>query len=342
MSESPEIPLVEWLIFAGVVVVSLTADLFGHRRGRSLGRKSAIVWSVVWISLALAFGGWIWLTLGREEAQDYLTAWLIEKSLSIDNLFVFLVIFERLRIAPTDQHRVLFWGILGALVTRAIFIASGAALLSAWHSSVYVLGAFLIYTGLKTLREHASGEQGEGKVMSFVRRHVPFSAGPHGGRFFVVENGRRVATTLMAALVVIEITDVLFAIDSIPAVFSVTSEPFIVYSSNVFAILGMRALYLVLADLLADLRYLRYALSGILVFAGLKMLIGQFVHVPHYVSLLVIAGMLAGAIIPSVVVRRRSRPPHDRPREPGGGGERPGGPGSAFPTEPAGRAAGSA
>jgi TerC family integral membrane protein len=311
---STQIPATAWLIFGGVVVVSLAADLFGHRSGRSLSRRAAIIWSLAWIAVALLFGGWVAWALGRDPAEDFLTAWLIEKSLSIDNLFVFLVIFDRLRIAPADQHRVLFWGIIGAFVTRAMFIASGAALLSAWHGAVYVLGAFLVFTGVKTARDQGDeGGGGEGKVLSFVRRHFRFTSRADGHSFFVVEGGRRVATPLMAALVVIEVTDVLFAIDSIPAVFSVTSQPFIVYSSNVFAILGMRALYLVLADLLSGLKYLRYGLSGILVLAGAKMLASAFIRIPHVVSLLAIVLVLTASIVPSVVERRRRRRRDDRP-----------------------------
>jgi tellurite resistance protein TerC len=304
MSASGEIPYAAWLVFGGVVVMSLGADLFGHRGGRSLSRRAAAIWTVVWISVALLFGGWVALSLGRDSAEDFLTAWLIEKSLSIDNLFVFLVIFDRLRISHADQHRVLFWGIIGAFVTRAVFIASGSALLSAWHGAVYVLGAFLIFTGVKTLRDQGSDE-GEGKVLAFVRRHFRFTSRTDGHRFFVVESGRRVATPLLAALVVIEISDVLFAIDSIPAVFSVTSEPFIVYSSNVFAILGMRALYLVLADLLSGLKYLRYGLSAILVLAGAKMLASAFIPISHLASLLAIVVVLTASIVPSVLERRR-------------------------------------
>ncbi len=307
MTASAEIPFSAWLIFGGVVAVSLAADLFGHRGGRSLSRRAAVIWSLVWISVALLFGGWVAVSLGRDSAEDFLTAWLIEKSLSIDNLFVFLVVFDRLRVAPSDQHRVLFWGILGAFVTRAVFIASGSALLSAWHGAVYLLGAFLIYTGVKTARDQGSGDGEEGKVLSFVRRHFRFTSRTDGHRFFVVEGGRHVATPLLAALAVIEITDVLFAIDSIPAVFSVTSEPFIVYSSNVFAILGMRALYLVLADLLSGLKYLRYGLSGILVLAGAKMIASAYVHIPHALSLLAIVVVLTASIVPSIVERQRRR-----------------------------------
>jgi tellurite resistance protein TerC len=306
MTSSSAIPSYEWLIFGGVVAVSLAADLFGHRGARSLSRRAAIVWSLIWISVALLFCGWVGISVGRDSAEDFLTAWLIEKSLSVDNLFVFLVIFDRLRIPSSDQHRVLFWGIIGALVTRAVFISSGSAILSAWHEAVYFLGAFLIFTGVRTARAHAN-EEGEGKVLSFVRRRFRFTPSLHGRSFFIRQDGRLVATPLFAALVVIEITDVLFAIDSIPAVFSVTSEPFIVYSSNVFAILGMRALYLVLADLLSGLKYLRYGLSAILVLAGAKMLVSGYFHVPHVWSLLAIVLVLTASIVPSVMERRKHR-----------------------------------
>ena len=321
MASAAEISLSDWLVFGGVLAASLTADLLGHRGGSRPSRRVAIVWSVVWILVALLVCGWVALAIGRDSAEDFLTAWLIEKSLSIDNLFVFLLIFDRLRIPPSAQHRVLFWGILGAFVMRAVFIASGAALLSAWHEAVYVLGAFLVYTGIKTARGPGA-EEGEGKILSFVRRRLRFTSKTDGQRFFVKEEGRWVATPLLAALVVIEITDVLFAIDSIPAVFSVTSEPFLVYSSNVFAILGMRALYLVLADLLSGLKYLRYGLAGILVLAGAKMLVSAKFHVPHVVSLLAIVLVLTASIVPSVVERRRRRGdsertggPHASPRE---------------------------
>jgi tellurite resistance protein TerC len=314
MTSSAEIPITAWLVFGAVVAVSLAADLLGHRGGRSISRRAAIVWTLIWVGVALLFAGWVGVTIGRDSAEDFVTAWLIEKSLSVDNLFVFLVVFGTLKIPQVDQHRVLFWGILGAFVTRAAFIASGSALLAAWHGAVYALGAFLIFTGIKTMRA-SGGDEGEGKILSFVKRHLRFTPRADTGRFFVVENGRRFATPMMLALVVIEITDVLFAIDSIPAVFSVSSEPFIVYSSNVFAILGMRALYLVLADLLADLKYLRYGLSGILVLAGAKMVLSKYVHVPHAISLLAIVVALTAAIVPSVVDRRRRR------RSGGGGGE---------------------
>jgi tellurite resistance protein TerC len=305
-----ETPRWAWIVLAAVVVLSLAIDLVAHRGSKGQGRAAAVAWSVVWIALALAFGGWIAVAFGASTAQDYFTAYLVEKTLSIDNLFVFLVVFSRLKIPEAEQHRVLQWGIIGAFVTRGAFIAAGAAILSAWHGVVYFLGAFLVYTGIKTAREQAAGkeETGEGKVFAFARRRLRFTPRLDGHRFLTIENGRRVATPLLLALVVIEVTDVLFAVDSIPAVFAITREPFIVYSSNVFAILGLRALYLVLADLLSDLKYLRYGLAAILVFTGVKMLASNVVHVPPLVSLLVIVAILVAVIVPSLIARgQRSR-----------------------------------
>lgn len=300
-----DVPQWAWLVLAGVVLVSLAVDLLAHRGDRAQGRRWALVWSGVWITLALAFGAWITLQFGLPAGEDYLTAYLIEKSLSVDNLFIFLVVFSRLRIPREEQHRVLQWGIIGAFVTRAACVAGGAALLAAWHGVVYVLGAFLIITGVKTALDRPDDGGEEGGVLKFLRRHLPYTPRLHGHRFLAVEGARRVATPLLLALLVIEVTDVFFAVDSIPAVFSITREPFIVYSSNVFAILGLRALYLVLEDLLSDLKYLRYGLGAILVFAGAKMLTSGFLHVPHSVSLLVVAVTLTAAIVPSVVARQR-------------------------------------
>jgi tellurite resistance protein TerC len=301
------VPTWAWLILAGVMLGGLLVDLLAHRGNRGQGRKSAVLWSLVWIGLSLAFAGWVALQFGYGAAEDFVTAYVLEKSLSIDNLFVFLIIFSRLKIPRAEQHRVLLWGILGAFVTRAAFIAAGAALLSTWHEVVYVLGAVLIYTGIKTARDHANEDEaeGEGKILPFIRRHLPFTPRLDGHRFFTLENGRRVATPLLLALIVVEITDVIFAVDSIPAVFSITEQPFIVYSSNVFAILGLRALYLVLADLLSDLKYLRFGLAAILVLAGAKMLTSHFFQIPHAIALLAVLAILAASIAPSVVAKRR-------------------------------------
>lgn len=303
MADTLDVPFWMWLVFATIVVVSLVLDLVSHRGGHGLTRRSAIAWSIVWIVSALLFAGWVWINMGGTHAQDFVAAYLMEKSLSVDNLFVFMVVFGRLGIPPAEQHRVLFWGILGALVARAVFIASGAALLARWHDAVYVLGAFLIFTAYKTLREDTPNG-GEG-LLRFMQRNTRLTHRLDGHKFFTRENGRRVGTPLLLALVTIEVSDILFAVDSVPAVFAITEQPFIVYSSNVFAILGMRALYLVLSDLLRDLHYLRYGLAAILALAGLKMLLSEVVHIPHIVSLVLIVTILAAAIIPSIRLARR-------------------------------------
>jgi tellurite resistance protein TerC len=280
------VPLWMWAVFAVIVIASLIVDLAYHGHGRATARRAAIAWSVIWISVALAFAAWVGLTLGRDQAEDFLTAYLMEKSLSLDNLFVFLLVFARLRMPSDEQHRVLFWGVLGALAFRAIFIAAGSAALSRWHEITYVLGAILVYTGWKTWRSHGgSASDKDSRIMRALR-------------------ARGIASPFALALITIEITDIMFAVDSVPAVFAITSDPFIVYTSNVFAILGLRALYLVLADLLGRVHYLHHALAAILVLAGAKMLTSDAFHVPHLISLLAIAAILAGAIIASI---RRNR-----------------------------------
>ena len=299
-----EVPFWAWLLFAGIILASLIVDLFTHRGGRGLSRTHAIGWTIAWITAALSFACWVWVQFGSPTALDFVTAYLIEKSLSVDNLFIFLVVFQRLRIPESEQHRVLFWGIVGALVSRGLFIAAGAAVLAVWHDVVYLLGAFLVLTGVKTARARRD-EAEEGWFLPFLRRHLRLTDRLHGHRFFVMEGGRWVGTPLLLALLVIEATDILFAVDSVPAVFAISEEPFIVFSSNVFAILGLRALYLVLADLLKDLQYLHLGLAGILVFAGAKMLGSGLFHLPHVVSLLVIVGLLVGSIVPSLNARRR-------------------------------------
>jgi tellurite resistance protein TerC len=294
-----------WLLFAAIVIVSLAADLWVHRGGRSLSRRRAIAWSVAWVGLALLFAAGVALWFGKDSALEFITAYAIEKSLSLDNLFLFIVIFDRLGIPEAEQHRVLFWGILGAFATRAAFIAAGTALLAAWHPVVYVLGAFLLYTGIKTALERPDAER-EGRILPFLRRRLPLTSRLSGHRFFTVEDGRRVGTPLLLALLAIEFTDVVFAVDSIPAALAVSRAPFIVYSSNVFAVLGLRALYLVIAHALIGLRYLRFGLGGILAFAGCKMLFGDLVPISHAVSLLVIFSCMTVAVVASLVARRRA------------------------------------
>jgi len=292
-----------WLLFGGVVLVSLVVDLLAHRGGHGASRQSAVMWSAIWIVVAFLFAGYVAYELGAAAASDFVSAYLMEKSLSVDNLFVFLLVFSALGIPAAEQHRVLFWGIIGALVARAAFIAGGTALLAGWHDVVYVLGAFLLYTAYKTARSGSLQAEGESKALAFLRRHLPITSRLHGHHFFARENGRLLGTPLLLALLTIEASDVMFAIDSVPAVFAISEDPFIVYSSNVFAILGLRALYLVLADLLRGLRYLHYGLAAILALAGTKMIVSKHFHVPQYVSLGAIVAILAIAIVSSVLVR---------------------------------------
>lgn len=296
-----------WAVFGGVVAVSLVVDLALHRGERELTRRGAIGWTCAWIVLALLFAAWIWVRFGSSVAWVFVTAYLVEKSLSVDNLFVFLVIFSRLNIPRGDQHRVLFWGILGAFVTRAAFIAVGAVVLASWHFATYLLGAFLVFTGIKTFRTDPAEESKEGAVLDLLERHVPYTNRLRGHKFFVIENGRRLATPLFMALIAIEATDVMFALDSIPAVFAISREPFIVFSSNVFAILGLRALYLVIADLVADLDYLHYGLGVLLAYVGVKMIASHHIEIPYWLSLGITVSILTAAIIPSLIVRRRRK-----------------------------------
>ncbi len=300
-----DVPAWAWVLFAVVVLASLTIDLVLHRGNHGNGRRSAIVWSCVWIGISLLFAAFIAAELGGAVAQDFLTAWLVEKSLSIDNLFVFLIIFGRLKIPRDEQHRVLFWGIIGAFVTRALFIGAGAAVLTRWHFATYVLGAFLVLTGLKTLRSPPDRDGKESRVVELLKKRLPFTSRVDHHAFTVVENGKRLATPLLIALLAIEVTDIMFAVDSIPAVFAISNEPFIVFSSNVFAILGLRALYLVLADLVAGLDYLHYGLGALLIFVGAKMLASQYVHLPPWASLGITIAILMVAIVPSLARKRR-------------------------------------
>ncbi|AKF04982.1 Integral membrane protein TerC [Sandaracinus amylolyticus] len=308
MSER-SLPLIAWLAFFAFVVAMLALDLgVLHRSTRTVSMREAARWSAIWVGLAIGFDLLVWATLGAGPALDFATAYVIEKSLSVDNLFVFLVVFGALRIGPEHQHRVLFWGILGALVMRGAMIAAGLELLSRFHWLIYVFGGVLVVTGLKLLRGWYRGEDDEeaalenGRLFRFVRRWIPSTTSLHGGRFFVIENGRRVATPLLVALVLVELTDVVFALDSIPAVVAVSRDPFIVFTSNVFAILGLRNLYFLLAGAVEKLHHLKLGLSAVLVFVGAKMALVDVVSIPPLVSLAIVTTMLA---LPFVVGRAR-------------------------------------
>lgn len=300
--------LLLWIIFNVFVLGMLALDLaVFHRKAHAVSLREAFAWSVVWISLALIFNLGIYYLWGAEKALEFLAGYLIEKSLSVDNLFVFLAIFSYFAVPAMYQHRVLFWGILGALVLRAIFIATGAALLTAFHWMIYVLGGFLIITGFKLLLTGDHKLQPEkNPAVRLLRRVMHVTKEYHGQRFFIRSNGRLWATPLLLVLVVVETTDVIFAVDSIPAIFAITMDPFIVYTSNVFAILGLRALYFLLAGVMDMFRYLKVGLSVVLCFVGAKMMIVDLYKIPIGVSLGVVAGILALSILASLLSKPKS------------------------------------
>jgi tellurite resistance protein TerC len=307
---------IAWGLFGLIVATMLALDLgVFHRKARPIGTREAAVWSVVWISAALLFNLGIYLHSGSDRALEFFQAWLIEKALSVDNLFVFLAAFSYFVVPPQLQHRVLFWGILGALITRGIFIAVGAALLATFHWVTYVFGVFLVITGLKLLiggDEEPHPERNP--VLKLVRRFVPTTSDYRGIHFFVRENGKLLATPLLTVLVVIEATDVVFAVDSIPAVFGVTRDVFIVYTSNIFAVFGLRALCFLVASLVQRLRFLRPALAFVLAFVGAKMLLADHVKIPDMVSLIVIGGLIGLAALLSLIIP----PKGDREKPPDG------------------------
>ena len=287
-----------WIGFLVFVLLMLAVDLgVFHRKAHEISVKEALGWSVVWISLAALFNVGLYVWAGPEKALEFATGYLIEKALAVDNIFVFVVIFGAFGVQAIHQHRILFWGVLGALVMRAIFIFAGAALLQRFHAAIYVFGALLAITGVKLLLQREQEPSPERNVIvRALRKVIPFASGPHEGRFFVKENGRRVATTLLLALLAVEFTDVVFAIDSIPAIFAVTRDPFIVFTSNIFAILGLRSLYFLLAGIINRFIYLKTGLALVLIFVGAKMLLVEFVKVPIGLSLGVIGLVLGGSV----------------------------------------------
>ncbi|OGT94727.1 MAG: hypothetical protein A3I79_05390 [Gemmatimonadetes bacterium RIFCSPLOWO2_02_FULL_71_11] len=273
-----------------------------HRKAHVVGFREALAWSGVWIGLALAFNAGVWHWFGAQRGLEFLTGYLIEKSLSVDNVFVFAVLFSSFAVPAAYQHRVLFWGILGALVMRAVFIFAGAAAIQRFHWVIFVFGGLLVLTGLKLLfRRDGEVHPERNPLFRLIRRVVPAVPEYHGEKFTVVRAGRRYATPLLLVLVAIEITDLVFAVDSIPAIFAVTRDPFIVFTSNIFAILGLRALYFLLAGAIRRLAYLHVGLALVLVFVGTKMLILDVYKIPTPVSLAVVAGLIAVAVTYSLV-----------------------------------------
>ena len=290
-----------WIVLIVIIVVMLAIDLYRHREAHEPSTREALLESSIWIACGLAFGGAIAFFYGADAFGEYISGYLIEKSLSVDNVFVWALLFTTLAIPVKYQHRVLFWGIFGALTMRAVFIFAGSALISRFWWLLMVFGVFLVYTGVKVLRHRADeGQHQATRGIGLLRKVMPVSEELDGQKFFTRIDARRAATPLFAALVVIEITDVIFAVDSVPAILAVSNEPYLVFASNAFAILGLRALYFLLATAKERFHYLSHALGAILIFVGIKMSISHWVHINTYVSLAIIIAMLAGAIVFSI------------------------------------------
>jgi tellurite resistance protein TerC len=296
-------PIHVWVIFGAAIIVALVLDLgVLHRQAHAVQLKEALIESAAWISVALLFNLWLYFARGPLAGVEFFTAYLVEKSLSVDNIFVFLLIFQAFRIPPKSQHRVLYFGIAGALVLRAVFVIAGITLLQAFHPIIYVFGAILLFTGLKMLLPRNRALRPENNWMvRIARRVIPVVDDYEGQQFLVRESGRWKATPLFLALVAVEAMDIIFAVDSVPAVLAITRDTFIVYSSNVFAILGLRALYFALADILPRFRFLHQGLAAIIMFVGTKMIASEHFHISAVTSLIVIAIILSATIAASLI-----------------------------------------
>lgn len=315
-----------WAGFNLFVLAMLTLDLVVHRKAHVIKMREALGWSAFWISMALGFGVFIyyaynnqWAGMGMPSKAypqglsgwtamgQYLTAYIIEESLSVDNLFVFLMIFGYFGVRPEYQHRVLFWGILGAIVMRALFILLGMELIHHFHWLIYLFGAFLIFTGIKmAIKQDEEVNPERNPLLKLTRKILPVSSEYHGARFFTRENARLVATPMFIVLLVVESTDVMFATDSIPAVIAITHDRFIAYTSNIFAILGLRSLYFALAGMMNIFHFLHYGLSLILVFVGTKMLIAEYYKLPIFVALGIVVGILGLSVVLSLLFPRKA------------------------------------
>ncbi|HEY0709848.1 MAG TPA: TerC family protein [Polyangia bacterium] len=302
-----------WAGFIGFVLVMLAIDLgVFHKNAHEVSLKEAGAWSAVWFLLAMVFNLGVYVWFGPERALEFSAGYLIEKALAVDNIFVFVIIFAAFGVPTIHQHRVLFWGVLGALVMRAAFILAGGALLQHFHWTIYAFGALLVITGIKLLVQRDQEVHPERNLfVRAIQRILPVAHDAPAGRFMIVRNGRRYATPLLLALVAVEVTDVIFAVDSIPAIFAVTTDPFIVFTSNIFAILGLRSLYFLLAGVINKFAYLKVGLSLVLIFVGAKMLLADVYKVPIGASLGIIAALLGGSIVASLLraPRVESTPP---------------------------------
>jgi len=296
-----------WIGFNAVVLAVLALDLTVlHRNARAISIRESLVTTLVWVALAVGFGLWITHREGTGKGLEFFTGYLIEYSLSVDNIFIFVLIFTAFKIAADQQHRLLFWGVLGALVMRGAMIGAGVALLRTFEWVIYLFGAYILYAGFRMLFHQAKAEVNVERhlVVRLARRFLPMSSGTHGGRFVMREDGRLKLTLLFLVLAVVELTDLIFALDSIPAVFGVTRDPFIVYTSNICAILGLRSLYFLLAGAVKKLAYLHTGLACVLIFIGAKMVVEDFLPIPTELSLLIVGGILAIAVAASLLKMR--------------------------------------
>jgi len=312
-----DVSLVIWIALLVGILAMLLVDLLLHRDAHVISVREAAVWSAIWVAIGLAVGGAIWVFYGSEFGMQYFAGYVIEKSLAVDNVFVWAVIFSYFAVPRQYQHRVLFYGVVGALVFRAIFIAAGSLLIASFAWILYVFGAFLIFTGIKMLQQRNEHiDPSTSKTLRLFRRIVPTTDEYDGQRFLTRRNGVLMATPLLAVVVVVEVTDIIFAVDSIPAIFAVTQEPFLVFASNALAILGLRAMYFLLADLIHRFIYLKAGLSIVLVWVGVKMIVSHaWFKIPIAISLGVVIAIIAVSVIASLWATRRTTTPDDEREE---------------------------
>lgn len=303
-----ETPIIFWIIFNAFVLMMLALDLgVFHRKSHEVSVKEALTWTFVWIFLALVFNAIIYFWRGQQQALEFFTGYLIEKALSVDNIFVFIMIFTYFQIPTKYQHKVLFWGIIGALIMRVIFIFAGVALLEKFHFTIYIFGVLLVFTGFKMFNHSNSKiDPDKNPVVKFVKKFMPVTQTLHEDKFFTRIDGRRFATPLFLVLILIETTDLIFAVDSIPAILAITQDQFIVYTSNVFAILGLRSLYFALAGIIHRFWLLSYGLAIVLVFVGIKMILIDFYKIPIEWSLLFIVTTIAASVSLSLRFKKKN------------------------------------
>ncbi len=296
---------VVWVVFSIIITIMLVLDLgVFHKNTHEIKMKEALTWSAVWIALAMVFNIGIYFYLGSKPALEFFAGYILEKSLSVDNIFVFILIFSSMKVPKIYQHRILFWGVIGAIIMRAVFIGVGVTLMEKFHWITYVFGALLVITGIKmVIPKDESMDPNNDFTINLVKKFIPITDGYRGDRFFTKENGKLFATPLFLVLILIESSDVIFAVDSIPAILAITNDTLILFTSNIFAILGLRSLYFALGGLMDQFRYLKYALAAILTFVGIKMLIVNYYKVPIGLSLSIIGSLLVISMILSHYIR---------------------------------------